>query len=169
MKKKLFFLTIAITVLLTLSGCNAILEVFYPEFAIGNTNENVISIWAEFYLYPEQLIGTGQYIAGQVIDTQSKTERVVQELGVEPTWHRVNEKNNEHWRLAGNLDFRGVENGDYKVRIWLEQNRDNIFDPETERSIFAKADATGTIFFSFPSEKASNGWLYGEAMVSLIR
>jgi hypothetical protein len=145
--------------LLVLSGCDAVLEVFYPEFAY-QSGENVISIYIGFNMYPNQLSGDNQYFVGRLVNSKSGT--VVRS---DPFWHWIEEKNNLYWHLEGNLDFYGVDDGDYQVEIWLEQNGDG--EPGGANEPMVNATIGGMSTFAFPNTSASDGWLYGEAISPL--
>jgi len=155
----------AIVILLVFSGCDAVLEVFYPEFAYGKGDVSVISIWAQIDMYPGELSGSSQYIAGRVIDMDSS--EVVRELGVEPRWNWIEEKNLIYWRLEGNLDFSGIEDGEYEIMVWLEQNGDGNPYGANEPYIYATNNADGSTTFFVPGDQSSDGWLFGEARVPL--
>ena len=157
---------ISAAAVLLLSGCDAVLEVFYPEFAYSKGDDNVISIFAEFNLYPNQVSGNNQYLVGRVIEKTSPDE-VVRELRGGLTWHWVDQKNLLYWRVVGNLDIYGVKDGSYEVLVWLEQDGDGEPYGANEPWTYAKNENNGTITFTFPDANAPSGWLYGEATVPL--
>ena len=150
-----------IAVLIALSGCDAVLEAFYPEFATSKSGENVIGVTATFEMYPSEIVGKGQYIAGQLIDQKSGV--VVQKVAAEPVW---NWNDAIFWSIEGNLDFYEVEDGEYEVLVWFEQDGDNAPYGVNEPTDYAVNSAGGTVF-ALPSKVASGGWLYGEAFIPL--
>lgn len=166
MKKRQAAIIVAlIAALLALSGCaDAILEVFYPEFAPDSGGESVISIWVEFNMYEDQLSGTGQYVAGQLIDTT--TSEVVFQAGMDPFWHYIGDKYNPYWHIEGNLDFYGVKDGEYWVLVWLEQGGNNQpFGPGEPYKYAINVDS-GNDTFVVPG-KSSDGWIFGDAISPL--
>ncbi len=146
------------------TGCDAILEVFYPEFA--TTRGGNISIWAHFEMYPSEISSNNVYLYGQIIDTSTKSGGVVQETEAEPVFYYVEEKSGTYWVVEGNLDFSNVEDGDYEVLVWLEQNGDDQPYGLNEPTEQAKLNGTGGTIFSFPNTSSSDG-LYGEVFVPL--
>ena len=165
MKKIQATLYIILTAVLLLSGCDAVLEAFYPEFAYSKGDDNVISIFAEFNLYPNQVYGKNQYLVGRVIE--KKSDEVVRELRGGLAWHWVEQKNLLYWRVVGNLDIYGVEDGSYEVLVWLEQDGDGEPYGADEPWTYAKNKTNGTITFTFPDANAPGGWLDGEATAPL--
>ena len=159
------FTILLVAGLLLLSGCDAILEVFYPEFAFDKGGNNVISIWTGFDMYPGQLSTGSQYIIARLLETG--TDDVVREIAIDPFWHWIEEKNNLYWQLEGNLDFYGVEDGEYRVVVWLEQSGDDNPNGPNEPSVNAVNTADGSVYFSLPSADAPDGWLFGEAISPL--
>lgn len=155
------FIILLVGGMLVLSGCDAILEVFYPEFAY-ESGENVISIWIEFDMYGDQLSSGNPYFAGQLIET--KSSNVVRQKAIDPFWHLIGEKNSTYWHLEGNLDFYGVEDGEYEVLVWLEQSGDDKPYGANEPYVYAANGGDAVTTFSFPSDRASDGWLYGNAI-----
>jgi hypothetical protein len=95
MKKKLALtgLAIVLVALVTLSGCDAILEAFYPEYGERAGGGNAIGLWVEISV-PGGEIGDPQIAA--IVEDAWTGEVVVQEL-VWPGWN---------WDSAGNLSCR---------------------------------------------------------------
>jgi hypothetical protein len=157
-------LLVIITALFAFTGCDAILEVFYPEFATAKGGN--ISIWAQFEMQPSEISSNNVYIYGQIIDTSTKSGGVVRELETEPVLYYVEEKSGSYWIVEGNLDFLDIEDGNYEVLVWLEQTGDDEPSGQNEPSEYAKRNDTGDTVFSFPGTSASE-WLYGEVFVPL--
>lgn len=126
-------LAVVLVALITLSGCDAILEAFYPEFG-DREGSNTIALQVEIAI-PGGDIGDPQ-IAAVVEDAWDKEADPVQIQFVWPT---------SYWDENGNLvltayiEFYGLEGTeadprDYQVFVWLEQNGDdrpNWEEPQT--------------------------------------
>lgn len=145
--------------LFALSSCDAVLEVFYPEFAASKDGENVVSVRADFYIYETEITGSNPYIAGMVRDLNSSKEIKAYS---EPSWYWNEDKSGTYWHIEGNIDFRDVPDGEYDVLIWFEQNGDREPGGENEPSKLAMRSDDGSTIFTFPSSASSGGWLYGE-------
>jgi len=152
-------LLVAALTLLTLSGCDKILESFYPEFA---QKANAISIWAEFKMYPSQIYGSNPYIAGRIYETADPLT-IVRENFNQPIYDWIEDKTGlGYYSVNANLDFNDIADGDYRVLVWLEQNGDGLPYGVNEPSANATNLANSSETFSFPNAFGSEDWLYGE-------
>jgi len=152
-------------VLFTLSSCDAVLEIFYPEFA-SKGDGYAVSIRAEFNMYPDEVYGTGQYFAAQIIDLY--TREVVRQVAAEPYFNWIEEKTAIYWRIEGNIDFYDVPDGEYEVLVWLEQDGDGEpYGPDELYMYATRYDSFQPNVFSLPEDADEYGWAYGEALLTL--
>jgi hypothetical protein len=121
MKKMKIYLGIAIlALLLLLTGCDAILESMFPEFADTDTYTINVEVELEklFPLQPET------QLAGVVvpIDTPIGDITGMGATAFDP-WF-----NDWGGSLEGFLYFDGVLEGDYWVYVWIDYNGDGIYN-----------------------------------------
>ena len=172
-KMRLFTIIVSLLVLLAFSGCDAILEAFYPEFTAGGAaggGENGISVWVEIQLPAEGLpADVDPKIGGILLNLNND---VFDEVFMYPEWNWDDAA--ATWSLSTNIDFYGVAGDEeYQVLVWLELNDDYEPNWGEEPQAFAewvtwddanKADIPMGPRFPFPNDEGLT-WLNGGAFV----
>jgi len=154
MKKTKLFGSIAILVVLTLSGCDAILETFYPEFGqnLGEGGGNNIRVFVEVI---PGIDTVDPQIA--VLLENRQTDEVSQIQTVWPFW---NWDESGELFLTANVEIFNVPDGEYRVVAWLERttgaNPYNGFpdsdEPQREAEWYPPGSSEPTNSFYFPNE-----------------
>ena len=179
-KIKLFGLIAIALLIFTLSGCDAILEAFYPEYAErfggGGSGGNNITIFVE--VIPGENVVDPQ-IAVVVIDRF--TDEFITDAFVWPFWN---------WDENGDLFFTanvelfnipGDTNNprEYRVVAWLERTQDEMGnwigngfpdpeEPQREAEWFPLGPGTEPdTGFRFPNE-ANTNWIEGKAFLEVF-
>jgi len=181
MKKiKLFGLVAILIVSFAFTGCDAILEAFYPEFRTnfggGGDGGNNITIFVE--VIPGTDVEGDPQIAVLVEDRWSG-ERITDAF-VWPFWNW-----NQDGKLffTANVELFGIPGDadnprDYRVVAWLENTIDgsgnwiangspDYDEPLRDAEWFPFDDGVSTPDFSFPNE-ANTNWIYGEAFLEVF-
>jgi PKD repeat protein len=175
-------------VIFAFSGCDAILEAFYPDETAGGSQgggENGISVWVEIEI-PAEGLGELEPIIGAVL-----VEPLEPGVQSEPTPVGGTYDNAEFvipdwtyddvattWILTASVDFYGLVDDDYQVLVWLETTGDYkpapVFEGTEPRAtaIWVWWDEDdmpqdkGDVFM-FPNEFQAK-WLEGYAFIPLI-
>ena len=187
-KKSLITAIVALLALIAFTGCDPILEAFYPEFTAGGENgggDKGISVWVEVEV-PAEGLGDIDPIIGAVL-----VEPLAPGVQGEPTpvggnydgaafskpdWTYDDEA--ATWILSAALDFFNLADGDYQVLVWLETTGDYKPAPVFEGT---EPQATATWYwwneagepsdegnvFMFPNTYQAK-WLEGYAFIPLI-
>jgi hypothetical protein len=134
-KKSIVTLIVVLLALFAFSGCDPILEAFYPEFTAGGTEgggENGISVYIEIELPPDGLGEESEPTIGAVLtkpvpaaepgQPKPKPELVGEAQFVFPDW--VWDDYSSTWILTAIFDFYGIGAGDYQVLTWLDLDGD---------------------------------------------
>ena len=175
MKKiKLFGLIAVALLIFSLSGCDAILEAFHPEFGQRFNPDggggNNITIFVE--VIPGENVVNPQ-IAVMVVDRF--TDEWITDAFVWPFWN---------WDESGNLFFTAnielfnIPDGEYRVVSWLERTQDDLgnwigngfpdFDePQRDAEWEPVAGGGPDNNFYFPNE-ANTTWIEGFAFLEVF-
>jgi hypothetical protein len=171
-KTRIFAVIVSLLILLAFSGCDAILEAFYPEFTAGGKDggDNGISIWVDIELPADGLPEDADpKIAAILLNTDFD---FFDEMYVFPEWNW--DDGTATWILSASIDFYGVASDEeYQILVWLEINDDYEPNWGEEPQAFAewvlwddaaKEDIKMGPFFPFPNEENLN-WLNGYAFI----
>jgi len=168
MKKTKLFGSIAILVVLTLSGCDAILEAFYPEFGenFGGSGGNNIRVFVEV----KPGIDPGDPQIAVLLENR-QTDEVSHIQTVWPFW---NWDESGDLFLTANVEIFNVPDGEYRVVAWLERTTgDNAYngfpdsdEPQREAEWYPPGSSEPTNSFYFPNE--SGNFIEAEAFLQVF-
>ncbi len=118
-----------------LSGCDEILEAFYPDFG-KNAGGNEIRVDVD--ISPE-LANWDVRVYGRVESANldpGDPDYFHMDINVPIDFSQYDEQGNPIPKAF--LDFWGIPNGEYKVLVWLDNNGNQVPDPSDEPVTFAK-------------------------------
>ena len=123
MKKRIILIAITVLTLVLLSGCDAILEGFFPEFADTNSIDVHVQITTGVNVYDKPVIvalipfdGSDSPIKGEI----------------------VKEKRNE---FDFYVSFDGLPNGKYQIYVWYDNWEDGYITDEKDQVTVPKDHA----------------------------
>jgi hypothetical protein len=161
MKKTKLLGFIAILVVLTLSGCDAILETFYPDFGenFGGGGGNNIRVFVEVIPGNDTVdpqIGV-MVVREDLVEDNQQTDEIHEVQTVWPFWNWDEDGN---LFLTANVEFFNIPDGEYHVVAWLERTTgDNAYngfpdfdEPQRDAQWYPPGETDPTNFFEFPNE-----------------
>ena len=164
-KARIIGLIAILTVLVTLSGCDAILEAFFPEYGekFGGDGQYAVGVWVEITTSPSevgdpQLAGRLEYEwGGEAVANTTTSLR----------WPEWNWKPDGSLALSGYLEFYGIPEGRYRIAIWLEESG-NTWPDWNEQVFYARwmYNNQEQDVFEFPNDQKMT-WIDASAIVNL--
>lgn len=173
-RMKIFGILAVLLALLAFTGCDEILEAFYPEFGEGGTNSGTygIGIWAEIVIPAGEPIPDGQPMIGaKAVDAWSGDPEPLAEAYVAANWDYTPEGDTI---FSAYIELYLGDEGDYRVIVWGESdnNRQPDWDEPATDAVWYHADASITEggfwdnIFSFWADDTEYGpWRDGEALI----
>ena len=164
--KILGFVVVALLVV-ALTGCDAILETFFPAFGERGDDSggnNAVGVYVEIVI-PETIDDPPPIKA--IMEDAWTFEQIDLQVIYSPAY---NWDENGNTILSGFLEFYNVPKGEYTIVVWLESSTDNDWYDWDEPWDFAVWFPTGNSeewdnIFRFPNENDSN-WIDGEAILN---
>ncbi len=152
-KMKIYLGIVVLALLLLLTGCDAILESMFPEFADPDTYTINIEVELERF-FPLQ---AETKLAGIVLPDGSPTPGTGTEATAVDPWF-------SDWGgvMEGYLYFDGINKGDYWVYVWIDYNGDGIYN-DSQAPEPARWWDTGDLTFPCDAEYYGYYDLYGYA------
>lgn len=137
MKKRIILIAITVLTLALLSGCDAILEGFFPEFADTNSIDVYVQI--------------------------NDTPVVVALIPYDDTDNPMADKiEKQTWYSTGfNASFDGLPEGKYQIYVWYDQNSDGKANEGLARG-YARILGSSVTNFIFDSSSTDGDFYTGE-------
>ncbi|MFP4363029.1 MAG: hypothetical protein ACLFR1_04100 [Spirochaetia bacterium] len=158
--KKIFLLITVVTIIIAFTGCDQILEAFYPEFSEGGGGNNTIEI---FIALPEEDEATwsSPIIANLMVEwSDGEVSDTYRERWAD--WHWDDEQQAE---IPGvRFIFQNLPDGEYRVELFQDRNKNGYWDdnePFTEALAEYESDdgeLTDPVFRF--DENTENNWLF---------
>ena len=150
MKKTIFILILAAAFIL-LSGCDAMLEVFYPEYADNYDNNNVLTV--EYNL---DTLSSQEIVDLNLNDNPIKVE--IFNMGESPVSDLPVASIDVYGEVSYWFDFY-VTSGSYDVWIWQDGNGNENWDTG---EFVLEADTTDPPSFTFNDDSGDYNYYYGD-------
>jgi hypothetical protein len=176
-RMKIFGILAVLLALLAFTGCDEILEAFYPEFAEGGDKSGTyqIGVWAEIIIPAGEPVPVGDPMIGaKVVDAWSGDPEPVAEAYISA---------NLGFNDAGDTIFSTyielflADEGEYRVVVWGESdgNRQPDWDEAVTDAVWWHADANiepdggfwDNIFAFWADDPELSPWREGEAIIWL--